>query len=143
MTASITNKQIKAVISLDPWVTPLQNRIKTKLLKLGRKNQQHLIISTDKFANYINSAMSIPELKTQEENLQSLIDNSGDAQIERIHLTHLHPCHQSDEIIFEPLGLSLHKYWRPPYSNYKELYLLNGWLMLDFLYDKGCVTNPC
>ena len=64
MTASITNKQVKAVISLDPWVTPLQNRIKTKLLKLGRKNQQHLIISTDKFANYINSAMSIPELKT-------------------------------------------------------------------------------
>ena len=70
------------------------------------------------------------------------IENSKNAPVERVNLNTLHTCHQSDDILFEPLGYSLAHYWRPPYSNFKELYKMNVWIMLRHLYEKECVRNP-
>lgn len=66
ISAAQGNSKVKAVVSLDPWMTPYQASIKACKLKAKDVNQHHFVISTEKFAQSIDSVSEFNLLKVQE-----------------------------------------------------------------------------
>ena len=49
---------------------------------------------------------------------------------------------QSDKIILSPLEVYITEYWRLPHRHHVDLYILNAWLILQFLSRTNMMTNP-
>ena len=57
--AGINNKQVKAVVSLDPWYLPVHKLVESKRYHLSNKSPPTLIINTEDFPNMCEKGIGL------------------------------------------------------------------------------------
>ena len=80
---------------------------------------------------------------SQQELLEKFVTNAANkTSVELIVTKGLGHANQMDQIVLRPLDVYLSEYSRLPHRQYIDLYLLNAWLIILFLYRTEMFTNP-
>ena len=140
ITASDKAKRIKAVVAIDPWFTPYHKEILHGHFKIKDSQKAVCIIESEGYAEEID--WKVLGLNSQKEDTDKfLADSANTSKQERVCVKMQGSVHQNDNVLFDPLRVSILYNGSLPFFNQAKLYLLNAQLAMRFLHRTGCVTS--
>ena len=137
--ASDKTQKVKAVAAIDPWFTPYHKEILLGHFKIKDPEKAVCIVESEGFADEID--WKVLGLNSQKEDTEKfLADSTNTDNQEHVRIKMQSSEHQNDNVLLDPLLVSLLKNGSLPFLNQAKLYMLNAQLILKFLHRTGCIS---
>ena len=132
---------MKAAVSLDPWYLPVRKLVEKNSYYMNSKSPPTLVINTEDFGRQMDQMIGTKVYSQKKCSDLFRTESEKKGKLEQCVIKDsIHSC-QSDNWLLRPVETSTLILGKYPVNKWREQFLVNNYLVVEFLHRTGIIQN--